>query len=360
MREGDVTEGSGRLDQFRGCLLGGAVGDALGAPIEFMSVSEIHQHFGPEGVRGMTPGEWPAGSITDDTQMTLFTAEGLLRAQVRGALRGIVAVPTVVHHAYARWLQTQGEESPRWGRREAYDGWLIALPELHARRAPGMTCLSALQRSRQGTTEQPLNDSKGCGGVMRVGPVGLLARRDRAFTMGVDVAALTHGHPSGYLAAGFLAAVIAGLRDGDDLEAAVDAATAELEQRDPNEEVGAAVRSARRLAGQGPASVERLEELGDGWVAEEALAIALYAVLATHSFEEAVLLAVNHGGDSDSTGAITGNLAGFLYGDSAIPSRWLEALELMDEIGQMAGDLHRAWRGVDWDPEQEWERYPGW
>ena len=131
------------VSHFRGCLLGGAVGDALGAPVEFMSLEEIRGRFGPLGVTGFADGAWPAGSITDDTQMTLFTAEGLLRAQVRGALKGIVHPPSVVDHAYARWLHTQGGHSPRW-REDSYDGWLVDLPQLHARRAPGGTCLSAL------------------------------------------------------------------------------------------------------------------------------------------------------------------------------------------------------------------------
>src|ERR1700748_47764 len=145
------------VSHFRGCLLGGAVGDALGAPVEFMSLEEIRVQFGPRGVTGLEDGTWPAGSITDDTQMTLFTAEGLLRAQVRGALKGIVHPPSVVDHAYARWLHTQGEQCPRW-RENPCDGWLVSLPELHARRAPGGTCLSALVAQQPGTVEQPLND----------------------------------------------------------------------------------------------------------------------------------------------------------------------------------------------------------
>ena len=96
-------------------------------------------------------------------------------------------------------------------------------------------------------------------------------------------------------------------------------------------------------------------------MAEEALAIALYVVLATASFADAVVLAVNHGGDSDSTGAIAGNLAGIIFGERAIPAAWLETLELRDEISQLAEDLHRATKGrAQWDPEREWDRYPGW
>lgn len=111
----------------------------------------------------MKAGTWAAGSITDDTQMTLFTAEGLLRASVRGALKGICHGPTVVHHAYARWLHTQGEECPKWSGM-ALDGWLITVSEMHARRAPGATCLAALRSGKMGTISSPLNESKGCGG----------------------------------------------------------------------------------------------------------------------------------------------------------------------------------------------------
>ena len=136
---------------FRGCLLAGAVGDALGPPMEFLSLDEIRSGYGPSGVTGMVEGDWPPGSITDDTQMTLFTAEGLLRAWVRGSLKGILDVPSVVDHPYARWLYTQGSSSPRWDRwnEQGYDGWLVGVPQLHAQRAPGMTCLSALE------SEQP-------------------------------------------------------------------------------------------------------------------------------------------------------------------------------------------------------------
>jgi len=351
------------IDRFRGCLLGGAVGDALGAPIEFMSLAEIRQQHGRQGVSGMAGGAWPAGSITDDTQMTLFTAEGLLRAWVRGALKGIVDPPSVVDHAYARWLHTQGKQSPRWDKwnEDGYDGWLIELPPLQARRAPGSTCLSALLTERMGTIERPLNDSKGCGGVMRIAPVGLLADTDRAFSLAAEIAAITHGHPSGYLSAGFLAAVIAAIRDGVSFEAALDVATVELERHPDHEETLTAVTAARDLAVTGSPIAEDVEKFGGGWVGEEALAIALYAVLATNGFREAVLLAVNHGGDSDSTAAIAGNLSGLLHGEADIPSGWLERLELREQIERMAEDLYRARQGPPiWDPEREWDHYPGW
>jgi ADP-ribosylglycohydrolase len=155
--------------------------------------------------------------------------------------------------------------------------------------------------------------------------------------------------------------VIAAIRDGEELDAALDAATVELERYDGSEETATAVSTARRLARAGSSSPEEVERLGAGWVAEEALAIGLYAVLATDSFTDAVVLAANHGGDSDSTAAIAGSLAATIYGEQAIPSEWLERLELRDQIAQVADDLHRAGRrDGGWDPNREWDRYPGW
>ena len=101
--------------------------------------------------------------------------------------------------------------------------------------------------------------------------------------------------------------------------------------------------------------------LGQGGVAEEALAISLYCSLASPNFEEAVVLAVNHSGDSDSTGAMTGNICGALYGVSAIPTRWLERVELRHEIAQIADDLARVREGtLDLESELTFNRYPEW
>ncbi|MEZ5285548.1 MAG: ADP-ribosylglycohydrolase family protein [Vicinamibacterales bacterium] len=213
-----------------------------------------------------------------------------------------------------------------------------------------------------GTRDRPLNDSKGCGGVMRVAPVGLLARdEDAAFALGCDAAAITHGHASGYYSAGCLAAIVYNLVQGRALPEAIEGTLTVLERpaHADHDECAAAIRQAVALwqdDGATP-SPERIERLGGGWVGEEALAIALYcALVAGDDFERAVRLAVNHSGDSDSTGAMTGNLAGLILGVEAIPARWLDGLELRDEIAQLAADLHAGFQ----DSEAWWQRYPGW
>ena len=158
-------------DRFVGCLLGGAVGDALGAAVEFMSRATILRQFGPDGISDYAPMYGGLGRITDDTQMTLFTAEGLLRGWVRGCLKGITTYTGLTETSYQRWLATQGI-APRDGVDLVREpGWLCQQRALHARRSPGNTCLSAL-RATPTDDGFAQNNSKGCGGVMRVAPVG--------------------------------------------------------------------------------------------------------------------------------------------------------------------------------------------
>jgi ADP-ribosylglycohydrolase len=354
--------------RYRGCLLGGAVGDALGAPVEFLSLDEIRARFGPEGIRDFAPAYGRAGAITDDTQMTLFTAEGLLRAHNRAIQKGICHPPTIVYHAYLRWLETQGEQ-PHYPFPDVRGGWLLGLPALHSRRAPGNTCLAALRGTHPGTLTNRLNNSKGCGGVMRAAPVGLAQRQSLAdaFTLGCETAALTHGHPSGYLSAGVLAATIAALLDDRPLGEAIAAARAQLLARPDHAECLAAIDAAVQLAREAPATPATVARLGQGWVGEEALAIALFCALVADDFASGVILAVNHDGDSDSTGAITGNILGALHGESAIPAPWLAQLELRAEIATLADDLHRHFGGDNGQPltpladdTADWGKYPGW
>ncbi len=350
-----------RIDRVRGCLLGGAVGDALGAAVEFLSLAEIRDRFGAAGIAEFAPAYGRVGAITDDTQMTLFTAEGLLRAWGRPRERRLHDAPGLIRHAYLRWLLTQRERLPgALVERIGGDGWLFALPALHHRRGPGQTCRAALRGADLHGPDVARNDSKGCGGVMRVAPVGLFAPAvgdDHAvFTLGADSAALTHGHPSGFLAAGHLAVVIAALLRADSLNAALDAADAQLRSRDRHDEVLRAVAGARALAAAGRPTAEALESLGGGWVGEEALAIGICCALAAADFADGVRLGANHSGDSDSTAAIAGSILGARLGAQAIPRHFLDQLELRAEITRLADDLDAVASGAPADPD----RYPGW
>jgi ADP-ribosylglycohydrolase len=342
-------------DYFRGCLLGGAVGDALGAPVEFLRYNQIIRKYGQGGIRDLETNSEGLALFTDDTQMTLFTAEGILRAYTRGNSKGIWDPPTVVFHAYQRWLVMQGYPKVAEFAR-AYDGWLLGVKELYASRGPGSTCLSALLSGKPGMIETPINNSKGCGGVMRVAPAGLAFTRDKVFSMGAEFAALTHGHPSGYLSAGTLAQIIFNLIEGQDLVAAVEDAMQELEKHKDHEECSTCLRKALSLVQSNLPDQQAIRQIGEGWVGEEALAITVYCALKYQDdLRGALIAAVNHDGDSDSTGAITGNILGAYLGVNAIPQAWLEKLELREVITELADDLLVQYRkGEDW-----WQKYPG-
>lgn len=346
-----AVPGATPRDRFLGCLLGGAVGDALGAPVEFLRQAEIRARFGDVGIRDYAPAYGRIGAITDDTQMTLFTAEAMIRTHMRQADRGIGSPVAVTAHAYQRWLRTQGERSACDCERsiDSYPGWLFGLKALHQRRAPGNTCLSALRRARS-FGERADNDSKGCGAVMRAAPVGLAGWRfgvaaSGIFEAGAEIGRLTHGHPSGYLPAGALAAMVAAILGGAGLAAAAEGVLGLLRAQTGHAETVSALELVLRLAANSRPASGVPRELGEGWVGEEALAIALYCGLVARGFEDGVLRAVNIDGDSDSTGAIAGNLLGVLFGAAAIPRRWLDHLELGAEIATLAGDLHdcTAW-----------------
>ena len=355
------------LDQAKGCLLGGAVGDALGAPVEFMSWSQIAQRFGPSGIQDFAPAYGRLGAITDDTQMTLWTAEGVLRGIVRANERGVGGPMSVLPRSYLRWLYTQDGSLPAGtqgvedviGSDTVSAGWLFGVKALHSRRAPGNTCLSALRTPRAELWERAQNDSKGCGGVMRVAPIALIEHPmpDEQFTLGCQAAAITHGHPTGILASGALVWLLLQLRHGLPLERAVRDTIRRLSREPDHDETTGALHAALSLAlSRHTPSAASVESLGGGWIAEEALAIGVYAALvAERDFARGVRLAVNHSGDSDSTGSIAGQLLGIQLGVEAIPVQWLEALELREVIEQVADDLVTGVEGM----ADAWERYPG-
>ncbi|MET0133646.1 MAG: ADP-ribosylglycohydrolase family protein [Kibdelosporangium sp.] len=353
-----------------GSILGGAVGDALGSPVEFSSTADIRHRFGPAGVADYAEEYGGRGKVTDDTQMTLFTLEGLIRAHA-GARRATgTDVTMVLQHAYQRWLHTQGEP---WGqsggmfaeRSNTPDGWLVTNQELFHRRAPGGTCLSALRsfaaNDEVGTPKRPLNDSKGCGGVMRAAPVALWSDDPaEVFALAVTSAALTHGHPSGFLPAGVLAVIVSELLDGTELPNAVLVAREQLIRWDDHQEQVSVLDRAVDLAARKPDPEAIEDELGGGWVGEEALAIGVCTALAADDLTEGLLMAVNHSGDSDSTGAICGNILGAVHGIDAIAPSWLAELELREVMERLTLDAV-----VEFGPrppqDASWyERYPDW
>ena len=340
------------LNQIRGCMVGGAAGDALGYAVEFDMESEIFSRYGDAGI---TEYELDRASgkalISDDTQMTLFTANGILVGETRLCTRGIGGAPHMyMLWSYQDWLKTQDDSYVGQGR----ISWLLDVPQLHNRRAPGNTCLSALYESDNGKycesyVESRINDSKGCGAVMRVAPLGIHYKDVPVETLmeeAAEISAITHGHELGYMPSAALTYILNQIvySEGKSLREIVSDAIRKI--RDmfaETEHVNALcsiLEKAAELAVNSENDIDNIHELGEGWVAEEALAIAVYCAL-RHSddFSKCIIAAVNHNGDSDSTGAIAGNIIGAYLGYEAIDKKWTENLELIDVILEMSDDL---------------------
>ena len=322
-------------DRIRGSLLGGAIGDALGYQIEFqknIKEKEITR-FKNKGI------------VSDDTQMTLFTANALIWRETRGNMRGVVMPPVdAIYLGYMDWLDTQNNT-----RQEENICWIKSVPELNVRRAPGLTCLEALSSGRKGTIAEPINNSKGCGSVMRVAPIGLYVKDEvEAGKTAAEVSAITHGHPLGIMPSYVFASMVSlivhkGLDISNALKQSIDGLIDNYSDIFDRDDIGSLVGLMNKAIDYSHSDLsdqKAISELGEGWVADEALAIAVFSCLRYQkSFEEAVVCAINHDGDSDSTGSIAGNIVGAYLGKESIPSYYLDDLELRDIIEELADDL---------------------
>ena len=347
------------LDKVRGSLIGGAIGDALGYPVEFIdSYQAIQRHYGDAGITRFDTSLWwmaePNGNgkavVSDDTQMTLFTACGLLNAKENGS----APVPSICR-AYIEWYFTQSTKTNN----RFKECWIREIPELNVRRAPGNTCINALANILAG--REFSNNSKGCGGVMRIAPVALYGAVQSRISdielidrLAADASEITHHHPLGYIPSALVAHVIYRLvqdenptRETTESYIREGLNTVEKLYPDYQKEVGYfthLVNKAIDLSQKDNDDVLTIEmELGGGWVAEETVAIAIYATLKYfNDFEKAMIASVNHAGDSDSTGAVTGNILGAAVGYESIPDFYKTDLEFRNLILHMADDLYHG------------------
>lgn len=332
-------------DKIRGSLVGGAIGDAFGYPIEFIySHDEIIAKYGDEGVVEFDKSyPWLEDYLrhykalfSDDTQMTLYTAEGLLEAEKSGS----PLMPTICN-AYLAWM------GPQIGKKVkiAYKSELAQIKELNQRRAPGNTCLTSLFAIYNG--KEPMNSSKGCGGVMRVAPIGLYGAShgwplEKTAKIAGEAAELTHLHLMSTYSSAALAVLCQQCATTDNVNSEVFKEYVERtlnivtelygEDAPAMDDFKKLIRKAVRLEDNLLRDWEVIVNgLGGGWVAEETLTIAIFSVLRhIDDFKACMICAVNHGGDSDSTGAVAGNLIGAILGYDAIPDYFKDNIQLLD------------------------------
>ena len=324
-------------DRADGCLFGLALGDALGAKTEFLSVQKIQERFGPDG-----PGE-PVGDpalVTDDTQMALAVGEALREA---GPPYTAARVEGPLRRAFTAWADSPDND-----------------------RAPGVTCLTACARLKQGMpwTQATVANSKGCGANMRVAPVGLLldVPAETRAALAQFQAALTHGHPTALAASDLTAWTVADLASGGDprtlpqrvrkyadsqrkvyhadwlgplWEQPGAASPEEFIGRGWEECLGALTHLDTALA-QGDRMADPCSITGEGWVAEEAWATGLLCFLLFPDHPVAALRrAAVSSGDSDSIACLAGAFAGACHGRSAWPDEWMRRIEYRDRLSAL-------------------------
>jgi len=325
-----------------GTLLGLAVGDALGYPTEFLDMAQITARYGPWRTLPPPVTEGVA-RVSDDTQMTLALGEALAAAGEDGPITADRLVPPLRERFLAWWRSPEND------------------------RAPGTTCLRACERLSQGGPWQAAAQlgSKGCGANMRVAPVALAPGLDEHARSGAAQlqAALTHGHPTALAAADLTAHAVHLLAQGvapAALPAALRAHATRSRTVYHADWLGDLARYAQApdpaayiargwddclavldrldsaLAAPDPESDPCLAT-GAGWVAEEALATALYCFLLFPDDPLAVVRrAACSSGDSDSIAALAGAFAGAHHGAAAWPPDWTEPLEYRTRLFALA------------------------
>ena len=334
--------------KYIGALIGGAIGDALGYYVEFESEDYIFSKYGRDGITEFPQGK--KGLISDDTQMTLFTACGVLNSYAMG-LKSLEDISNCIYLSYLDWLSTQRYSFSSYKlSNNIANTFLVNYQDLFASRAPGMTCMRSLFSGVKGTTERPLNSSKGCGGVMRVAPIGLFYKEtiDDVAMLGAMACAITHGHPLGFIPGAAYSHIINLLTHSDiSIEEAVLDSNKMIKKLFGNYEETKyyldLIDKAIKLSKTDTIPLDAIHMLGEGWVAEETLSISIYsALIAKDDFKKGVVISSNHNGDSDSTGSLTGAILGAKLGFDAIPLEYINNLELKDLIIDVGRDLYKT------------------
>lgn len=241
--------------------------------------------------------------------------------------------------AYRDWRYTQESDGPAKERHHPCTRLYHVFP-MHAHMGRGYTCMRSLRGHQAGSIENPLNDSKGNGGVMRVAPIGFSFSREdftmeEVMQMGAESAALTHGHPLGYISAAMMAGLINECVYGasetlrDAVQLSPDATVKMFAHIPETDELRTLVTSAMKLSQEDGDAVAHIATLGHSACAESTMAIAVYCALHHEdSFDQAIRTAVNFNGDSDTIAAVTGNILGAWKGIQCIDQKWIDPLRM--------------------------------
>jgi ADP-ribosylglycohydrolase len=299
------------LDKAKGVIYGLAIGDALGWPTEFLTLDRIKAKYGEDGIRDLPD---PA-LFTDDTQMSIAIAEALIRA----GEKDIEAIMEAVREEFIQWSH---------------------LPETY-KKAPGGTCLKGAANMEKGLhwTKSGVAHSKGCGSAMRAAPIGYLYQHDPEKLREVAHATgiCTHGHPAADASCTAAAYLVKLALDGISPKNMIQELfrfTSEISEDFDK----AILRVAKCL--DWVDEEKALKYIGEGWVGEEAVALALSCFLRyPEDYVKTVIRGANTNGDSDSIACIAGSIAGAFLGVAAIPEDWIRRIEETEYLDDLARRL---------------------
>lgn len=329
---------------YRGCLLGMAVGDAMGYTVEDKNWDEIQEEYGPSGLLGYDLKADEYAQVTSHTQVAAFLCNGLLLALTRGKKE------------YMRWSKLALKE---WIRSQQFYRdpeksycFLCKLPLFHRRHCRDVRMLDNHRLEAYGTMTQRKNLNNTPGAITAGIVAGMLYQPGRISPEGIgelagELIALTHGHPETYLSGAVLSYTIAGILHDPNrslerhFNQAIQVAEKQFENRFPQiDQVTIKLCRAIELAKNTALSpVEAMEQIGCEDTAE-CLAGAMYACLVNpEDFDGAIITAVNHSGVSAAVGAIAGAIMGAKLGEEALPEFYLESLECTDVLCTLAEDM---------------------
>lgn len=352
---------------FRGCLLGMAVGDAMGYPVDSLNLMEIRENYGPNGLFGYDLANGYA-DVTSYTQLGAFTCNGLLIALTRGQMMGKMA-PLVKYVGLSsrEWLVSQRP----WSKKERTFCWLLRRPEICRRYCMDTRMMDTLNRDPLGTLEAPVNNFVTPGSLTTAIGAGLFYHPDRMKQreldrLGAETVALTHGGAQAFLSGAALAHLISRslwqpqIPLGELVSETAAAVNAQFHQQYPQacNELTLLLRLAVSMEKDASLATWDVMEKLHCESAAQVLAGAVYACLAgAEEFDTSLIIAVNHSGRSAAVGAVAGALLGLRQGEAALPEFYTECLEPAELLRELADDL---WGGcpmelgnrlfdADWD-----------
>ena len=366
-------------DKILGCFLLGACGDALGAPIETTGLPEIKARYGQNGLDHMIAHinafgqgvDYPVGDITDDTAMSMTVLSALRKTLQQKPVTSNEFEEKLrqnLWQAYLQWGQHQDNSPEIAAKIDKNIPWPDDVKNFWFERGAGRGTIAALCQDYPGSFERPQvyemnirgketkSPNAGCGGMMRIAPIAFLPlSEDKIFDIACQTAVITNGHPDAYVAAGVTALIIRHAAQGLSIQNSLEKISDLLQRFSLHPYFAQGVPASLRaieIAQDGfqknPNSLDHIDALpknlgyANPFQAVPVLAQVIYAALHAEESKDtkaAMIIAVNHGGDSDSVGAIVGNILGSKHGLSAIPREWLETLRQKEDVALMAQSL---------------------